>query len=186
MTATNPVGTASVASAPSAPVVHDPPAAVPGSPPAIAGPAKAGQVLTASTGGWIGDGLEFDYQWQRCDTDGTHCVDIGGATGETYTPTGPDVGKVVRVAVTASNDTGTETRTSEPTGPIAPAPVATPAANPTGTPTGGARHGPLGDRRPDRRRRSRASPTPPSSPCRAASSRPRAASSWPAARATAA
>ena len=49
--------TAAVASAPSAPVVHDPPAAVSGEPPAITGPRTAGQVLMVSTGGWIGDDL---------------------------------------------------------------------------------------------------------------------------------
>ena len=33
------------------------------------------------------------YRWQRCDTDGTNCIDIPGATAATYDLTPADVGR---------------------------------------------------------------------------------------------
>ena len=54
-------------------------------PPAITGDADVGGTLTAGTGTWTGTApVTFTYQWQRCDADGTNCVDIAGATDDTY------------------------------------------------------------------------------------------------------
>ena len=54
----------------------------------------------------------YAYQWQRCDADGANCVDIAGATDDTYTPTAADVGHTLRAEVTATNDAGSTTTTT--------------------------------------------------------------------------
>ena len=66
-----------------------------------------GEILTADPGVWEGTGpLTFDFQWQRCDADGSNCVDIVGATESSYTRTSDDDGHSLRIAVTASNAAG--------------------------------------------------------------------------------
>jgi hypothetical protein len=89
------------------------PAAV--SPPAIAGTAQQGQTLTASPGTWTADDATFTYQWQHCDAAGANCVDIAGATAQTYAVTAADVNTTLRVVVKASNRFGTPTATSAQT-----------------------------------------------------------------------
>jgi hypothetical protein len=62
------------------------------------------QTLTASTGTWSGTTpISYAYQWRRCDTSGASCVDVSGATAQTYTLTSTDVGSTIRIVVTASN-----------------------------------------------------------------------------------
>ena len=56
------------------------------------------------------------YQWQRCSSNGTSCVDITGATATTYTLTTADGGHVVRSTVRAANVNGV----SPPTASAAP------------------------------------------------------------------
>ena len=57
--------------------------------PAISGTAGAGHTLTAGDGTWSGTHpLDYTYQWQRCDADGSNCTDIAGATDSTYDLTG--------------------------------------------------------------------------------------------------
>jgi CSLREA domain-containing protein len=91
------------------------------------------QVLTADTGSMAdADGLgAFSYQWQR---DG---VDIGGATGSTYTLGDADVGTNIRVVVSYTDGRSTaESLTSATVGPVAnvnDAPTGAPVV--TGTPT---------------------------------------------------
>ena len=94
------------------------------SPPTISGTAQEGQTLTASSGTWSGSPpLSYSYQWRRCDKNGGNCVDIAGATGQTYALVPADVGATIRVAVTASNDLSS-TAGSAPTTIIAAAPPA--------------------------------------------------------------
>jgi uncharacterized repeat protein (TIGR01451 family) len=64
-----------------------------------------GDVVTASPGGWSGaPGITFAYQWLRCD--GGTCVDIAGASAQTYEVIAADLGKTLRVRVTATNPDG--------------------------------------------------------------------------------
>ena len=94
--------------------------------PTVTGVARDGQTLSAGDGSWTGTGpLGYDHQWQRCDGDGTDCVDIAGATGATYVLTGDDIGHAVRVEVTASNVAGDATANSLPTIAV----IADPPAN---------------------------------------------------------
>jgi hypothetical protein len=119
VTATNSAGASTATSAATTVVqsASSPPAST--SPPTISGTATEGRTLTASPGEWSGtQPMTFAYQWRRCDSSGANCGDIAGATMATYVPgVGPptDVGSTLRVAVTATNSTGSATATSAPT-----------------------------------------------------------------------
>ena len=68
--------------------------------PVVSGPVSFGQTLTSSDGVWEGTGpLTFTRRWQRCA--GPFCSDILGATGRTYLIARADVGRSLRVIVTA-------------------------------------------------------------------------------------
>ena len=89
--------------------------------PTISGTALVGETLTAETSAIADeDGLDngvFAYQWQ------SEGVDISGSTGETYTLADADVGKVISVRVSFTDDAGNgETLTSEPTAEVAARP----------------------------------------------------------------
>ena len=66
------------ASAPSTPGAAAPPANA--TPPSVSGDPSDGGTLTVDPGTWTGTPPDLEYQWQRCDADGTDCVDISGAT----------------------------------------------------------------------------------------------------------
>ena len=70
--------------------------------PTISGTAQVGQTLTASTSAITDpDGLtnvSYSYQWLADDTE------IDGATNSTYTPQTTDIGKVIKVRVTFTDD----------------------------------------------------------------------------------
>ena len=74
--------------------------------PTITGAAVRTSTLTAAAGGWNGAGNTYAYQWQQ--DLGAGFIDIVGATGTTYVLGVPDVGKRVRVRVTAANAWGYE------------------------------------------------------------------------------
>ena len=74
--------------------------------PTLTGTAQQGGTLTEQHGEWTNSPTEYAYQWLRCEASGSGCVAIGGATGETYSPVGEDVGHTLRVGETASNATG--------------------------------------------------------------------------------
>jgi hypothetical protein len=86
--------------------------------PSIGGSARDGSVLTASHGSWSGNPTSYGYAWQRCDTAGGSCAAITGATSKQYTLTSADVGRRLRVVVTATNSSGSGTATSRPTGTV--------------------------------------------------------------------
>ena len=107
--------------------------------PTISGTARHGETLTADRGTWTGtDPIDYAYQWQRCDTDGENCNDIAGADQDTYTLTAADVGKTIRVKVTATNAGGSGSASSDATASVDAAPPANTAAP---TISGTARHG---------------------------------------------
>jgi fibronectin type 3 domain-containing protein len=81
--------------------------------PAVAGRPQVGQTLIASSGEWSGTGtVRHAYQWQRCDGEGEHCDEIVGATSSTYPLLAADVGHVVAVVVTATDDVGSASDTA--------------------------------------------------------------------------
>ena len=78
--------------------------------PVIDGAAQVGVSLTADTSRiQDADGLDnaiFAYQWIR--SDGTTDADIAGATGNTYLVTTDDVGSVLKVRVSYTDDVGND------------------------------------------------------------------------------
>jgi hypothetical protein len=82
------------------------------SPPAVSGTAQLGQTLTATPGTWTAPDATFGYQWQRCDAAGANCVDVAGASAQTYAVTAADVGTTLHVVVTATNRFGSAPGTS--------------------------------------------------------------------------
>ena len=88
--------------------------------PAISGTTQVGETLTADTSGISdADGLAdatFAYQWLA---DGTG---IAGATGDAYILTTSEMGKIIKVRVSFTDDAGNEeTLTSTATGTVSPA-----------------------------------------------------------------
>jgi hypothetical protein len=87
--------------------------------PTLSGAAREGTTLTASRGSWANSPTSYAYTWQRCASDGTGCGAISGASKETYTLVLADVGRTVRVLVTAVNSDGRDVAPSEPTEVVA-------------------------------------------------------------------
>jgi Concanavalin A-like lectin/glucanases superfamily len=82
--------------------------------PAIEGQFTVGDSLTATAGSWSGsETITHTYQWQRCNPLGAACVEIEGASSDTYTLTEADLGLRIRVLVGASNSAGSESAVSE-------------------------------------------------------------------------
>jgi hypothetical protein len=103
--------------------------------PTIAGSAQEGGQLTANDGNWTGTGNVFSYQWKRCNSTGAACVDIAGAAAKTYTAVLADVGKTLRVVVTATNTAGSVAATSSQTAVVLDAkPANTVSPQITGSP----------------------------------------------------
>lgn len=84
-------------------------------PPAISGPAVDGETLTAARGTWAREPASFRIEWLRCDE---QCRPVG--EGEARELTAEDAGARMRVRVTATNDGGSTTATSEATPVVAP------------------------------------------------------------------
>jgi Ca2+-binding RTX toxin-like protein len=75
--------------------------------PSFTGVLARGQKLTADHGTWSGTTpITYSFEWQRCPPTGTTCTAIPSATGSTYTLATADVGKRIRLRVTAANTAG--------------------------------------------------------------------------------
>jgi hypothetical protein len=113
--------------------------------PGISGTAKQGSTLTGTTGTWTGAApVAFAFQWVRCPVDGglpdgSNCSFISGANSTSYTLGASDVGRRMRLRVTASNAGGTSTAASNPTDVVSAssAPKATAEPRISGTPQQG-------------------------------------------------
>lgn len=92
--------------------------------PSITGKPLVGELLFADPGKYTG-GIpsKFTYQWQRCNAAGSTCTRVAGETNQTYTVRGADVDFSLRVAVTATNDYGSDVSTSDRTGVVKTAPA---------------------------------------------------------------
>ena len=114
VTATDATGPPTEAAAPVTAVVAA------GAQPTITGTPAVGQTLTAVEGTVAGaPPSTYTYQWQRCDATGAACVPIPTAVGKTYVLTAADLGRSLRVVVTATNATGSSGATSVPSAVIA-------------------------------------------------------------------
>jgi hypothetical protein len=88
--------------------------------PTISGTARVAQQLSADPGTWNDNPTSFTYQWQRCDVDAVTCIDVPGATGQTYGTRNFDVGFRMRVVVTAHKNERTGMAMSLPTAVVQP------------------------------------------------------------------
>jgi outer membrane biosynthesis protein TonB len=106
---------------------------------AIEGKPIVGSRVRAETGNWGGTSpVAFDIRWQRCPTSSLACDDVPGATSAEYTLADADIGKRMRVVVTARNAAASAVANSVPTivvPPVAPDGAVLP------TVTGSAREG---------------------------------------------
>jgi hypothetical protein len=95
--------------------VDSAPALAPAESPAVTGPAELGSLLTATPGEWSTETQPtFGYQWHRCDARGSTCRPIPGASGQEYLLRSADVGRTVRMVVTATSETGTTVTAASP------------------------------------------------------------------------
>lgn len=95
--------------------------------PAISGITQVGEELSATDGTWTGEpnSYTYSYQWQKSATGSGSWAAISGATSSTFTPTSAERGLYLRVAVAATNSTGTTTAYSDATTAITMEPVNT-------------------------------------------------------------
>lgn len=76
----------------------------------IVGDAQCGEKLTVNTASVTPEGAAeaLSYTWYRCeDQTGTNDTQISGAAGSTYTLTGDDAGKYIKVVVASTDYSGT-------------------------------------------------------------------------------
>jgi hemolysin type calcium-binding protein/WD40 repeat protein len=117
VTVTNSFGTATATSEPSSVVAGLSPAN--SFPPSISGDAETGAILTSFNGTWTGSApITYTYEWRRCNSAGTSCTVIPGATSQSYIVQAADAGSRIVLAVTAKNVAGTATAVSPPTAVI--------------------------------------------------------------------
>jgi len=116
VTATNADGSAAAASNPTAPVTAAPASPTNTTEPTISGTPVVGNRLTANRGAWAGDEpITYALRWLRCNAGGDKCGGISGATDSQYVVVVADAGRTLRVRVTATNDAGSRSATSNPT-----------------------------------------------------------------------
>lgn len=88
-------------------------------PPSISGNTREGETLTESHGSWSPPPTSYRYQWRDCDSSGSNCSNIAGATGQTYTISAGDVGHEIVVSEIAyGGTTAAFPSTSAPTGVV--------------------------------------------------------------------
>src|SRR4051794_4440557 len=74
------------------------------SPTTMTGTAYVGDTLVSGVGGWAFPGTSFSRQWESCEPDGSSCQTISGAKGASYVLTGDDLGRRLRVRITADSN----------------------------------------------------------------------------------
>lgn len=92
--------------------------------PVVSGSAQEDQTLTGTAGGWSGSPTPvFAFQWQRCAGTGGNCLDISGATSQSYKLLSADVAHTVRLNVVAKNGHGATLASSAESGLVIPSKV---------------------------------------------------------------
>ncbi len=103
----NPGGSKSAISPQTAKVTHGPPVSVDF--PTITGSLREGGTLEAAPGTWVGvSPIEYAYTWESCDAEDSCTY----AAGSSYAVGANDVGRTIRVTVTAQNSLGSATASS--------------------------------------------------------------------------
>jgi hypothetical protein len=91
--------------------------------PRVSGTARVGEVLRTTRGTWTGtQPITYEFRWYRCEgrgaADASDCTRIANANNAAYTLRQADAGFRIRSQVVATNDDGTATATSNPTGVV--------------------------------------------------------------------
>ena len=143
VTAVNTDGRSSATSAPTTPVDS---AAGPTNSvrPALSGDAVVGSTLRVSNGSWTPTPTSFARQWQQCDSAGSDCLNIAGATGQTYGVRSGDVGHRLRALVTARSKSGQTTVATSPSAVVSGSTTTVTTTTTTTTTTPGNRAPSLG------------------------------------------
>jgi hypothetical protein len=90
--------------------------------PVLNGSAVEGQMLQATPGDWEGEELAFSFEWLRCGSPGD-CTRIADQELDGYLLTAEDIDQQIAVRVTATDrDSQTASATTQPVGPVEPAP----------------------------------------------------------------
>jgi hypothetical protein len=110
--------------------------------PALSGEAAIGGTLRVTNGSWSPTPSFVTRQWQRCTADGTGCVNIAGATGQTYGVRLADVGHRLRAHVTAHSSSGQTTVASATSAVVAGPSTTTVVTTTTTTTTAPSNHAP--------------------------------------------
>jgi hypothetical protein len=102
-----------------------PPLPKPAAWPVISGATSVGSTLSTTNGTWVASGdlapypnTGYSYAWEHCDSSGSSCSIIGGATSNTYTLASGDSGHTIRAIVTATNAGGSTSQPSPPIGVV--------------------------------------------------------------------
>jgi type II secretory pathway pseudopilin PulG len=109
--------------------------------PTVTGLAQVGKVLSSSSGDWSSSypTPAYTYQWQVSNNGSTSWISASGTGNATasYTVVSADVGKYLRVQVTATNSAGSDIAHSASTDSVTAAPVNTSLPSLSGTTTDG-------------------------------------------------
>ncbi len=106
------------------------------SPPMVTGTPRQGEALTVHNGTWTGTPTTYSHHWEDCDSAGTNCMTIAGATGATYQLTSADVGSRIEVVEAVSSADGQSTpAVSGPTDAVSARPTTDPTSDPASGPT---------------------------------------------------
>ncbi len=80
--------------------------------PKLSGTPVVGVKMGASHGSWSNGPIEYEYQWEDCNSEGKSCTPILGATNENYKVASSDVGYTLIAQVTTINGGGSVTAAS--------------------------------------------------------------------------
>jgi hypothetical protein len=116
VTATNVAGSSTATSEPTTSVLAILPKVV--SLPSVGGVLEDAQTLTAGKGTWEGSEPSYSYQWKLCNKAGGSCENISGATAATLGLVEGQIGKTLKLAVTATNSRGSTTAESGATSEV--------------------------------------------------------------------
>lgn len=83
-----------------------------------------GNTIQVEAGSWqssLPDGVDFSYQWQRCNPLGKSCVDMSGFHEDNYELDEADLGHTLRVRVTGQDAESQKTLLTTPSSVVTPA-----------------------------------------------------------------
>ncbi len=130
VTASNSGGSTPVTSASLGPVL--PPAPANTQAPAITGTAEQGDTLKVSNGTWSNSPMQCSYAWENCNSAGSSCAAITGATSSSYALSAADIGSTIVCVVTATGPGGSTPASTKKTAVVIASPIPV-ASQPTTT-----------------------------------------------------